>query len=165
MAIMSLSYSKPRPGLSWWVRRAGSDTGGSSLIEAALVMPALLFLLAGAADFGRAYSIANEVSAAAHAGALYGIHNLSDTAGMADAVTADASDLPGLTTTTTYGCECFDGTSVVAGCTTPPTTCTQNYVNYVKVTASDTYTPIFPYPGIPSSIVLQNTVILRSGGD
>ncbi|RXS93900.1 pilus assembly protein [Silvibacterium dinghuense] len=162
----NLSAAK-RPGYAASQRSLGDcSESGSSLLETALVMPILLLLMAGAIDFGRAYSIAIEVESAAHAGALYGVQNPSDTAGMADAVKADAPNLAALTTTATYGCECFDGSQSSTNCVTVPVSCSgENYVNYAQVSASDTYTPIFPYPGIPSSIVLQKTVEMRSGGD
>lgn len=146
-------------------RRACSESG-SSLLETALVMPLLLLMMAAAVDFGRAYSIAIEVSSAAHAGALYGTHSLSDTSGMVAAVKADATDLTTMTSTAIYGCKCAESSGTgVSSCTTPPTTCSQNYVNYVQVSASDVYTPLFPYPGIPATITLQKTVEMRSGGD
>ncbi|WP_263356077.1 TadE/TadG family type IV pilus assembly protein [Acidicapsa ligni] len=141
---------------------------GSSLIETAFLMPMLLLILAGAVDFGRAYYLSNEISSAAHAGAVYGTVYLPDDAGVQTAAQLDAPDIAGLTVTATHGCECFDGSSVIVNCATPPSvsTCSgNNYVNYVQVTTSTTYTPLFPYPGIPSSFTLQGNAYLRSGGD
>jgi Flp pilus assembly protein TadG len=145
-------------------RRVRAGSGGSSLVEAALILPILVLMMVAAIDFGRAYSLAIEVSSAAHAGALYGAQNPSDTAGM---VAAARLDVPGLTLSSAnaiYGCECHDGSSAVSGCLTPPT-CAENYVNYVKVTTSFSYTPLLIYPGIPNPIVLQGSAEMRSGGD
>src|ERR1700712_5471655 len=50
---------------------------GSSLVELAILLPMLMFLLVGAADFGKAYYLTIEVASAAEAGALYGVQNPS----------------------------------------------------------------------------------------
>jgi Flp pilus assembly protein TadG len=135
---------------------------GASLVEFALMLPFLGLLLIGAIDFGRAYYLNVEVSNAAHTGALYGTQNHTDTTGMQNAATGDAVDVSGMTATATYGCECSDGSNAVALCSSPPT-CTVNVVNYVQVTTSATYTPMFAWPGIPASIAMQGSAKLRAG--
>jgi Flp pilus assembly protein TadG len=137
---------------------------GSSLVETALVTPFLLLLAVGALDLGRAFYLANEIAGAAQAGAEYGMQNPTDTTGMRAAATSNAPDVPGLQVATPqYGCECSDGTSYSANCSSTPS-CSTNVVYRVNVTVSDTYTPTFPWPGIPSSFHLSNTASMRSGG-
>jgi Flp pilus assembly protein TadG len=126
------------------------------------MLPFLTLLLLGVIDFGRAYYVNVEVSNAAYTGALYGTQNHSDTTGMQNAATGDAPDVAGITATATYGCECSDGSNVVASCSTQPT-CSVNVVNYVQVTTSATYRTMFPWPGIPSSLALQGSAKLRAG--
>lgn len=140
---------------------------GTSLIETALLMPLFLLMLVVSVDLGRAYALFIEVSSAAHAGAVYGIHNLADTAGMTAAAQADAPDIPALSVTPTYGCECYDGTAIPGGCAgaIPPSCGGENYVNYVSIITSAVYTPILPYPVAPKTITLNGSAILRSGGD
>jgi Flp pilus assembly protein TadG len=140
------------------------DTDGSSMIELAIILPAFMLLFVTAVDFGGAYFIAIEVSAAAQAGALYGVQNPTDLSGMRKASVGDAASLPNLTATATYGCECSDGSSVVASCTTPPT-CAYNYVSYVDVTTSVPYTLILSYPGMPSPMNIRAEARMRIGGD
>jgi Flp pilus assembly protein TadG len=135
---------------------------GSSLVEFALMLPFLTLLLLGVIDLGRAYYVNVEVSNAAYTGALYGTQNHSDTTGMQNAATGDAPDVAGITATATYGCECSDGSNAVPSCSTQPT-CSVNVVNYVQVTTSATYKPMFPWPGIPSSLALQGSAKLRAG--
>lgn len=136
---------------------------GVSLAELALLMPFFLLLLFGAVDFGRAYYLTIEVSGAAHAGADYGSQNWGDTSGIRTAALNDAPDVPSLNVATpTYGCECSDGTSSSVSCTAVPT-CTTNVVNWVRVQASATYTPLFPWPGIPSSMSISQSAKMRSG--
>ena len=138
------------------------DQRGASLVELAFVMPLFLLLLFGAVDFGRAYFLANELAGAAHAGAEYGAQDPSDTTGITAAARADAPDVPGLSVgTPSYGCECSDGTSYSANCASTPT-CTYNAVYRVSVTVSATYSPLFPWPGVPSSVTLTSTAVMRS---
>jgi Flp pilus assembly protein TadG len=137
---------------------------GTSLVETALVLPILVFLLVALVDLGRAYYYAISVSSAAHAAAVYGVQNPSDVSGMKAAASASAPDISSLTASATYGCECYDGSSAVANCTAPPS-CKDNYVNFVAVTTSATLQTIVPYPGLPSSFTLTGNARMRSGGD
>jgi Flp pilus assembly protein TadG len=143
---------------------------GSSLIEAAVLAPVLLFLLLGAADFGRGYYLAEEVASAAHSGAAYAIQNpghiSADSTGIETAAKDDAPNVPNLTVDKpSWGCECSDGTSYSAKCAAVPSGCTTNWVYKVTVTASTSYAPLFPWPGIPSTFALSSSATMRSGGD
>jgi len=133
---------------------------GSQLVELALVVPLLLLIFTGAVDYGRAYFVSMEVSSAAEAGALYGLQNPTDTAGMKTAAALDSPDLPGLTSTASYGTECSDGTSPTPNPGTPPT-CAVNVVRYVEVDTTATYKPIIPYPGMPSQFTLTGKTRMR----
>lgn len=135
---------------------------GSSLIEVAIILPVLLLFLMGVVDFGRAYYLSNEVVGAAHAGAVYGSQFPTSTTNIVDAAKLDASDVSGLTATASWGCECWDGSSSSPSCGTTPV-CSTNIVYYVTVTATATYTPLIPWPGIPSSIILSRSTTMRSG--
>jgi hypothetical protein len=118
----------------------------------------------GVADFGRAYYLAIEVAGAAHAGAVYGAQNITDTTGMQNAAKLNAPDVSGLAATGTWGCECSDGTASSASCTITPT-CSVNVVYYAKVIATVTYHPIMPWKGINSSMVLTGSTTMRSASE
>lgn len=134
---------------------------GNSLIETALVLPVLLLLLAAAVDMGRAFRAAMIVNAAARTGAAYGIHHPTDTAGMILAAQTDASTLVTVVPTAKYGCECSDGSGAIESCASEPS-CSMNSVYYVELDTSATYTPLLPWPGIPTSIPLSAKVTLRA---
>jgi Flp pilus assembly protein TadG len=143
---------------------------GSSMIEAAVLAPALLLLLLGAADFGRGYYLAEEVASAAHSGAEYAIQNpghiSADSTGIQTAAKDDAADVANLRVATpAWGCECSDGSSFSNDCTSVPSGCSANWVYKVTVTASTNYAPLFPWPGIPASIALSSSATMRSGGN
>jgi Flp pilus assembly protein TadG len=135
---------------------------GTSLIETAVLVPSLMMVLIGAIDFGRAYYIANEVAGAAQAGAVYGSTNVTDTTGMTNTAKYDAPDVSGLNVTPAWGCECSDGTKGSASCTSTPTGCSANVVYYATVTASATYTPLFPWKGINASISIARSSTMRA---
>jgi Flp pilus assembly protein TadG len=144
------------------IRFAASDSG-TSLAETALLLPFLLLLLVGAIDFGRGYYLAIQVAGAAQTASEYGSQKVTDIAGMQAAARNDAANVPGLkVSAVSYGCECSDGTSYSPNCTVYPT-CTSNLVYRVSVTTSSTYSPLVPWPGIPSSILLSSTATMRGG--
>src|SRR6204780_351383 len=106
-----------------------SPEAGTSLVEVGLFLPLLLLLLMGVADFGRAYYLAIEVAGAAHAGAIYGAQNITDTTGMQNAAKLNSPDVSGLVATSSWGCECSDGTASSASCVSTPA-CSVNVVYY-----------------------------------
>jgi Flp pilus assembly protein TadG len=139
-------------------RLRGED--GSSVLELALLMPVLLLLLVGAVDFGQAYYVGIEVGSAAEAGTSYGVANNSDTAGMQSAAMLDAVDVPTMTATATWGCECSDGTGASVNCTATPS-CSVNVVNYVDVATSVNYKPMLFYPAFPSTFTVKGHSRMR----
>jgi Flp pilus assembly protein TadG len=141
-----------------------SCSEGGSLIESALVLPIFMLLIFAAFDFGSAYYQSIKVASAAHAGSTYGLQNPQDVNGMENAALVGVSNVPGMTANATYGCECSDGTSAVASCTTTPS-CTSNYVTYVDVTTNSTFQPLFDFPGIPTSFTIGAESRLRVGGN
>ena len=144
------------------------DESGQGLVELALTVSLLVLLIAAAVDFGRAFYKNIEVKGAARAGASYGATDPGDTTGMQNAAKAAAGDITSdsnFSATASWGCECYSGsTPAIPGpdsCTAPY--CAENVVDYVSVTVSDQYTPLFPWPGIPSTIAMSSTVIMRAG--
>jgi Flp pilus assembly protein TadG len=136
---------------------------GTSLVELAIMLPVLLLIFLGIVDFGRAYYLAPEVAGAANAAAIYGSAYPTDLTGMAKAAALNAPDVSGLTTTTGWGCECSDGTNQLVNCSPSTPTCSVNVVYYVTVTTSATFTPLIPWPGIPSPMTISRTTMMRGG--
>jgi Flp pilus assembly protein TadG len=140
------------------------DEEGASLLELAIVLPLFPLLLFGAIDFGRAFYLAAEVAGAAQAAALYGSQNPNDTTGMQNAALADAPNVPNLSAgTPTVVCECSDGSN--AGSCSPGPTCSGSTQVYrVSVTVTGIYSPLIPWPGLPSSMTLTSSAAMRSRG-
>jgi len=141
------------------------DEHGASLVELAMLLPLFALMLLGAVDFARAYYLATEVAGAAHAAAVYGSLNPTDTVGMTTAAQDDAPNVPNLSVgTPTYGTECSDGSNYTANTSTMPSCSGTNAVYLVKVTVTGTYRPLIPWPGIPSSISFSSSASMRSAG-
>lgn len=141
---------------------------GSVAIELALLAPVLAALLIGSVDFGTYIYKKMQLQSASRAGAQFAIQedgNAEDSAGIKTAVLSSADDLDtGINIVSTAYCSCADGTettvSAITGCSG---TCSggDSPALSVRVTVSNTFTPIFPYPGFPDSLDLQGETSLR----
>lgn len=139
----------------------GPAQNGSSLVELALLVAVFVLLLAGSVDLGQACYVAIELSAAANAGAQYGTLAPTNTSGMQKAALLNATNLKGLSSSASWGCECSDGSSASASCAIIPS-CSSSKVRYVTVTTSLTYMPALIFPGVPSSLALKGNARLRA---
>lgn len=166
------------------------DNRGAALIELALTTPLFLLLMVGAIELGRVAYFAIEVENAARAGASYGSVNrgnaLSSTSSamITQAAKNDAADLPNLSVTPGTACVCetvthsstgtnsesFNPSSgtvscsdqIIASCTEDDATATQYSITYVTVATQANITPIFNFPGLPSSYALHGYAQLRT---
>ena len=132
------------------LRRFIGDKRGQSLVEFGLMLPVLMLLVLGAIDFGRVYFAYISVTNGARNGADYastGTAEAADLAGIRAAVVTDTDDL--LNTSPTN-----PGVAAVTG------TDSQGRL-YSDVTVSYTFTTMFPWPGIPSSMNVERTVRAR----
>ncbi len=141
---------------------------GSVAIELALLAPVLAALLVGSVDLGTYIYKKMQLESASRDGAQYAIQsdgNAEDGAGITAAVQNSADDFdPGLTIVSAAFCSCNDGTETAVSNTTGcGGTCSggDSPALSVRVTVSNTFTPIFPYPGIPDKIDLQGETSLR----
>ena len=146
----------PRPA-----RRAGES--GQTILEVALLTPVLLLLAVGIIEIGRYAYYSILVANAARAGAQYGAQSLAtaaDTAGIRTAAENDGQNVAGLTVTTQQECGCT-GSSIGSSC--PATNCSSpsHALVYVQVSTSGKFNSLFKYPGIPTSITVNSTELMR----
>lgn len=150
---------------------------GQALVELAFVIPMLLLLALGVIEVGRYAYISILVGNAARAGAAYGAEQLanasSDPTVQAKVQAAATNDFQnngqtGLSVSSSSTCGCdSNGTisSDTAGnCTpsgAPPTCAAGHWAVTIHVTASGTFSALFNYPGIPTSINVSNTASMR----
>ena len=145
-------------GLSSRGGRSGSRATGQTVVELAMLLPLLLLLLVGLLEIGRYAYFDILISNAARAGAQYGAQSLIQAADVGGIRTAAQNDgLAAMTITATQQCGCAAG--ALGGCPTGAV-CPQPLV-YVQVTATDRYSSLFRYPGIPRNLTLTSTVTMR----
>lgn len=142
----------------------GMDDGGA-LVELAVGLPLLLLLAIGVADYARLYYTGIAVANAARAGAVYGADPATDTVQIRTATEADASPLTLDTVSVGRYCVCPGtgaGTGVV-DCTTA--TCPLSYgvpQAYDTVRVRKDFTLLVPYLGLPSTLPIIRTVVMRT---
>ena len=145
-------------------REMRRSEAGTAIVEFAIVLPLMVLVMVGTVDFARIFYAANVVSQAVRSGAQYGVRaaKSTDYAGMQDAATNAASDLTGFTATASRLCECTGspGTPIACG-SSPQCQNGQRKLTYVKVVGNYTFTMIFGFPAVPSSIPISRTAWMQ----
>ena len=151
---------------------------GSALVELAVTMPVLVTILMGAADFGRVFYRAMELTTAARAGAQDGARSVARTSTQMKAAAVAASPEIGLATAditvAEQRCQCAsdDGSSLAAptkatcdNWAAAPSQCTasgQHKVYFAVVTASKSFSLVSSYvPGVPNPLSVSRTAWQR----
>lgn len=139
------------------------DDEGSALVELALSLPMLCFMLLGATEFARVAYATIEVSNAAHAAALYGASNTTastDSTGISNAAATDSGNMSGANavsvTSVNTACTCSDPTYTPSSCS-DNVTCTSagvGMITTVTVTTQSTFSPLIRVPGVRTSYTL-----------
>lgn len=149
-------------------RKISSDQAGAALVEFAFAAPLLAVLLIGMVDLSMYISAKLAVERAARAGAEYATINGYDSAGVSAAVTNATKSRASYMSVIAANpapqtlCACPDpaaGLSVkVCG-----TRCSSGLAagTYVKASASATFTPLFPWPGMAGAQQLSANSIVR----
>jgi Flp pilus assembly protein TadG len=134
---------------------------GTVALEFALLLPVLVLLLVGVTDYGMAVYLRTSLESAARVALQYAIRNPADTTGITNAaVQAAKLDTAGITVVPSQLCGCPETPTVTAAC---PVTCAGSKDRgFSSVTVTATFTPILPYPGIPSTIPMSGTAIMRT---
>jgi Flp pilus assembly protein TadG len=151
------------------LRAVGKRDSGQALVELGLILPVLLLLLIGVIEIGRYAYIGILIGNAARAGAAFGAQSIpqsGDTVGISAAATNDfASNGQGSTlnvvSNTTCGCDSGGTFTSAASCASATCPTSAHWVINVNVTASGTFSGLFNYPGIPSSLDISRKATLR----
>jgi Flp pilus assembly protein TadG len=143
------------------VVRLPADESGSALLEFALILSVMVFLLLGTVDYTCYILREMQIQNAATAGAAYGAvpGNESNLTGIQSYTVALAPYVNGVTATATNVWACSPGgTSVLS-----TSLCTGNVTpyKYVVVTTKATIPVAMTYPGIPASTALKATAMMR----
>lgn len=164
MRLKTLSNS---PNQARGLRAFWKERKATSAIELALVLPLIAGMIIPLTDLGMAAYTKMEVQNAAQAGADYALKNAQagfNATNIGTAVTS-ATGLSGVSANPapSQSCACISG-ATITDTTAPPcsTGCASgNEGVYVTVNAQASYTPLFPYPTIPSAITFNATSTVR----
>lgn len=136
---------------------------GSSLLEFALVAPALALIAVGLIEVSRFAYYSIQVGTAARAGVQYGAQNLSsatNTSGMVAAAKADTDNASNFAATATVSCTCADASP--CNPTHVPADCASSHrIVYVQVNATGTVQTILQLPLVPKSYSVNRQVTMR----
>lgn len=131
---------------------------GQTMVEIAMVLPALALLLVLVADFARVFYAAIGVASAARAGVQYGAQNYTTAINffaIQQAALNDGQNLTGLSAEAKDFCMC-NGSTVVCS----PRQCAEPQL-FVQVKTTATFNTLLTYPGIPSQIPLTSTAVME----
>lgn len=157
-----VARSHATAGFFDFCRACLTDRNGASGVEFALLLPTLVLLLMGVFDYGSLAYQTMQVSAAAHAGAGYALHNGWNASAIQSAVTSAtpltivATPAPQLATACiTNGAMVATNAASCTGGATPGT--------YVVVNAQAAFTPMVAWNGLlmPMTITAQATVRIQ----
>ena len=142
---------------------------GGAMVEFAVTAPLLFLLTAGAGDYARLFFSAISLKSGSAVGAFYGSQKTTrsgDVSGMvtrAIADTEDAGRFNTVTATVEQVCVCPGQTPFACG-EYQTTTCPAGYGDaraYVKVTTEQDFKPMTPFPGIPSTVNIDQGTWMR----
>jgi Flp pilus assembly protein TadG len=146
----------------------GLGISGSIAAEFAFAAPILVMLVAGIADFGMLTARSAALAGATRAGAEYArnsttckadLAGTSCIAGIKSAIQSAISSGAVLTFPSTFSpiCKCDDGTAITCGTTCVGPGKVPNRVS-IAVSATQAFTPIVPWPGIPTSVTKSTEI-------
>jgi Flp pilus assembly protein TadG len=148
---------------TWHVRRGFGRCEGSAAAEFALVAPTIILIAVGIADFGTLATKSAALEGATRVGAQYGRLFPADTPGIQNAMQRSMSFAPALTFPASFAlsCECADAASIA--CTESCATVGRPDPNrvFIKISASQAFTPLVPWPGIPATLTATTELRLQ----
>ena len=136
---------------------------GSVAAEFAITAPVVMVIAAGVADFGTLAARSAALTATTRIGAEFALRHPLDTSGIQDAMQNAMSFAPTLTLPRSFpvSCECDDGTPIV--CAESCATVGRARPNrvFIKISASQTFNPLVPWPGMPVAITAMTELRLQ----
>jgi len=138
-------------------------SAGSVAAEFALVAPLVILIAAGTADFGMLAARSAALVATTRIGAEFARAHPLDTGGIQSSMRSAMSFSPALSfpASFTHTCECDDGTPIA--CSQSCATLGRASPNrmFISITASQAFTPLVPWPGVPATLTSTTQVRLQ----
>ena len=142
------------------VQRLAGDRRGVAGVEFALALPVLMLLLVGMFDYGTLAFQTMEITAAAHAGADYAMHNGWNASAIQTAVTSATSLSVTASPAPQLSNGCLSGNTVVF---TTGSSCSSGGTpgSYVIVNAQTPFTPLVAWSGLTLPTTLSAQAVVR----
>lgn len=133
---------------------------GQSMVELALTLPVLVFILIGGADLARGFALQLAVQNGARAGAEAAAIDFSPTTAEAEARARDEmARTPGMNATVPAVTVTFKQADGTTNCLTTPTVANPCFVT---VRVQYTYNAVIPWPLIPNSATFDRQTTMRT---
>jgi Flp pilus assembly protein TadG len=136
---------------------------GSVAAEFALVAPTIILIAAGIADFGMLATKSVALAGTTRIGGEYARRHPVDTTGIQNSMQSSMGFVPALAFPASFpqSCECNDGMSIA--CTESCATAGRAGPNrvFIRVSASQAFAPLVPWPGIPATLSATTEVRLQ----
>ena len=143
--------------------RRSEGCNGSVAAEFALLAPMIIVIAVGIADFGMLATKSTTLAGTTRIGAEYARLHPADTIGIQNFMQSSMTFAPALTFPASFpqSCECDDRTSIV--CSESCATVGRPGPNrvFIKISASQAFTPLVPWPGIPGTLTAMTELRLQ----
>ena len=139
------------------------DCDGSVAAEFALVAPAIILIAAGIADFGMLATKSAALAGTTRIGAEYARLHPVDTTGIQNSMQSSMGFIPALTFPASFpqSCGCDDGTSIACAESCAAVARPGPNRVFIRIGASQAFTPLVPWPGIPATLSATTEVRLQ----
>jgi hypothetical protein len=136
---------------------------GSVAAEFAVVAPAIILIAAGIADFGMLATKSAALAGTTRIGAEYARFHPADTTGIRNSMQSSMAFIPALTFPESFpqSCECDDGMSIACADSCAAVARPGPNRVFIRIGASQAFTPLVPWPGIPATLSAATEVRLR----
>jgi Flp pilus assembly protein TadG len=149
------------------MRKLRRSQSGAAMVEFAIALPFLVFLMIGVIEVGRYMYFGILAAHAAEAAAEYGSQTLAtaaDITGMKNAASADSASLTTLVASPAP--LCLQTSSTQTGSTSSPVACPTGTpptgtIEYVQVNVTGTFHSLLNYPGMPNSLPVSASTTMR----
>jgi Flp pilus assembly protein TadG len=143
--------------------RRSVSCNGNVAAEFALLAPMIIVIAVGIADFGMLATKSATLAGTTRIGAEYGRLYPADTIGIQNCMQSSMTFAPTLTFPASFpqSCECDDRTSIA--CSESCATVGRPGPNrvFIKISASQAFTPLVPWPGIPATLTAMTELRLQ----
>jgi len=136
---------------------------GGAGVEFAIIAPVLILATVGTVDLGLGLYQNMQVQNAAQAGAVYAASHPFSASNIATVV-GSATKSSGVTASPAPAqfCGCASATGVASNACNTSCPAGGTAGTYVSVNASASYSPMLPYPFLPSALTLSSQAIVRT---